>query len=71
MPLEDASLMPYGKYKDQKMIDVPASYLLWMHEQIRKMAPNKRSLQQKLVFDYVKTNYQALEKEENNERNGI
>lgn len=24
--------MPFGKYKGDKMINVPASYLLWLHE---------------------------------------
>lgn len=63
MPLDDNGKMPYGKYAGQKMIDVPASYLLWMYDELCKMAPNKMSFQQKLVFDYVEMNYHALEKE--------
>lgn len=30
--LTDESLMPWGKYKGNKMINVPASYLLWLYE---------------------------------------
>jgi hypothetical protein len=29
-PLEDDDLMPFGKYKGEKMSDVPASYLHWL-----------------------------------------
>ena len=63
MPLEDNSKMPYGKHVGRKMVDVPASYLLWMYEELCKMAPNKMSFQQKLIFDYIEMNYQAQEKE--------
>ena len=30
--LTDESLMPWGKYKGEKMADVPASYLIWIYE---------------------------------------
>lgn len=30
--LTDSSLMPFGKYKGDKLIDIPASYLLWLYE---------------------------------------
>ena len=30
--LTDQSLMPFGKYKDYSMINVPASYLIWLYE---------------------------------------
>ncbi len=26
------SLMPFGKYKDKKLADVPDEYLLWLHD---------------------------------------
>ena len=32
MALDDNSPMPFGKYRGKKMIDVPASYLLWLYE---------------------------------------
>ncbi len=30
--LTDDSLMPFGIHKGKKMLDVPASYLLFLHE---------------------------------------
>lgn len=33
MKLVDESLMPFGKYKDEKMANVPASYLLWLYDE--------------------------------------
>lgn len=30
--LTDKSLMPFGKYKDYAMENVPASYLVWLYE---------------------------------------
>lgn len=30
--MDDNSIMPYGKYKGEKMINVPADYLLWLYE---------------------------------------
>jgi uncharacterized protein (DUF3820 family) len=30
--MNDNSIMPFGKYKGEKMINVPASYLLWLLE---------------------------------------
>jgi uncharacterized protein (DUF3820 family) len=30
--MTDESLIPFGKYKDEKMANVPASYLIWMYE---------------------------------------
>lgn len=30
--LTDESKMPYGVHKDKNMVDVPASYLLWLYE---------------------------------------
>ena len=32
MALTDNSPMPFGKYKNQKMANVPASYLLWLYD---------------------------------------
>lgn len=31
--LNDDDPMPFGKHKDQKMGEVPASYLDWLHDQ--------------------------------------
>lgn len=54
MKLTDSSLMPYGKYKGDKMINVPAFYLLWLFEN------NKCG---KDVADYVKENLDVLKHE--------
>lgn len=32
MALTDKDPMPWGKYKGDKLIDIPASYLLWIYE---------------------------------------
>ena len=32
MRLTEESPMPFGKYKGEKMQDVPALYLLWLYE---------------------------------------
>lgn len=31
-PMTDNDKMPFGKYEGKSMIEVPASYLLWLHE---------------------------------------
>lgn len=31
--MNDSSPMPFGKYKDKKMANVPAEYLLWLFYQ--------------------------------------
>lgn len=30
--MNDNSIMPFGKYKGQKMANIPASYLIWIYE---------------------------------------
>jgi uncharacterized protein (DUF3820 family) len=30
--MNDNSIMPWGKYQGEKMVNVPASYLIWLHE---------------------------------------
>ena len=49
--LTDDSRMPYGKYKEDKMINVPASYLIWLYDN------NKCSGD---VREYIKDNYDVL-----------
>lgn len=50
--LTDESLMPFGKYKDYSMINVPASYLIWLYE-------NDKC--NKLVKDYIIDNWDVLQ----------
>ncbi len=56
--LNDNDPMPFGKFRDSKMIDVPAWHLKWLKENISGKAPNKRSLAEKLVLNHI------LDKEE-------
>lgn len=49
----DDTIMPFGKYKDKKLSDVPASYLLWLEGTLRR--DDWRDLQR-----YIKDNYEAL-----------
>ena len=30
--MTDESIMPFGKYKGEKLANVPAEYLLWLYE---------------------------------------
>jgi uncharacterized protein (DUF3820 family) len=46
--------MPYGKYKGTKMIDVPASYLLWLYE---------NSYCSVTVNNYIKDNLDVIKEE--------
>ena len=32
-PWTDSTVMPWGKHKGQKLLDLPAAYLLWLYEQ--------------------------------------
>lgn len=52
--LKDTDLMPYGTHKGKMMKDVPASYLVWMHEN------DKCS---KSVREYVVNNWDTLSKQ--------
>jgi uncharacterized protein (DUF3820 family) len=49
--LDDESPMPWGKFKGEKMVNVPASYLLWLYDNNRGSAE---------VKEYIEDNMQAL-----------
>lgn len=55
-PLTDESLMPFGKHKGTKMINVPASYLLWLSKQ-------EWIEEWPAVLDYIEDNADVLEME--------
>lgn len=57
--ITDASKMPFGKYKDYPMVNVPADYLLFLHDN------NKAGR----VADYIKDNQDVLIKEVKTGRN--
>lgn len=52
--LTDESIFPFGKYKGQKLIDVPVSYLIFLYDHDLKEGP---------LLDYIKDNLDALKKE--------
>ncbi|WP_214228642.1 DUF3820 family protein [Pedobacter sp. B4-66] len=51
--ITDASKMPFGQYKDYPMVNVPAEYLLFLHD-------NNRAGR---VSDYITANMDVLIKE--------
>lgn len=55
--MKDSDVMPFGKHKDEKLGDVPASYLLWAADQswVKEKYPG--------LFTYVDSNRKHLEKE--------
>jgi hypothetical protein len=52
--MTDQDLMPFGKYKGEKMEDVPASYLLWLRD---------AAVRHPGVKAYIEDNLTALLKE--------
>lgn len=50
---DDESKMPWGKFKGYRMIDIPASYLLWLKDNITS-GP---------ILNYISRNMDALNKE--------
>jgi uncharacterized protein (DUF3820 family) len=52
---EDTDLMNFGKYKNEMLQDVPASYLHWLWTQ--------RPISDKKLEAYIKNNLRALKQE--------
>ena len=52
----DATIMPFGKHKGKKLIDVPAHYLIWLYE-------FNEPLRHEQLKEYIQDNLQALKKE--------
>ena len=52
--LTDSSRMPFDKYINEKMANVPASYLMWLYD-------NNKCNQQ--VKDYIEENMDVLKDE--------
>lgn len=52
--LSDRSLMPFGKYKGVKMVNVPSDYLLWLYD---------KGLEDGDVKTYIEENMDVLKKE--------
>lgn len=52
MQLTDESPMPFGKFKGEKMANVPASYLMWLYDN-GKCSGN--------VKEYIENNMDVLQ----------
>ena len=58
--LTASSPMPFGKHKGKAMINVPATYLLWLYNEGCNNAPVKR---------YILDNLQAIQQEAAKQQN--
>ena len=58
--MKDDDLMPFGKFKGQKLIEVPSWHLKWVGNNIREKAPNKRNLTEKLLLKYIDENNKTI-----------
>lgn len=62
MALTDYDRMPFGKYKNEKMANVPAKYLLWLYDEWTQ--PNPRfSFVNEDVKAYIEENMYVLKQE--------
>lgn len=52
--MDDNSKMPFGKFKNEKMANVPASYLMWLHRESKCYGDLKK---------YIEDNMEALQQE--------
>ena len=58
---DDKTRMPFGKYKDTALGDVPPGYLLWLYEEMKK---NDDKLN---LFLYIANNLDAIQQEADDE----
>ena len=52
--IDDNSIMPFGKYKGEKMANVPSEYLIWLYENSKVYGG---------VKEYIKENLDVLKSE--------
>ena len=52
--MDDESIMPFGKYKGEKMANVPAEYLLFLHSEGKCYGD---------VKEYIEENLEVLKKQ--------
>lgn len=52
--MDDNSVLQFGKHKGKKLANIPASYLLWLYENVDNIGE---------LATYVKENMQGLLKE--------
>jgi uncharacterized protein (DUF3820 family) len=58
--MNDESLMPFGKYKGDKMANIPADYLLWLYENSKVYGEVKQYIKDNL--DVIKSEIQLKQK---------
>ena len=71
MKLEDKDKMPFGKHNDKQMADVPAGYLFWLEDGIKKKKESSRNATELALLVYIEENRDALNKEIKRERREI
>lgn len=60
--LEDLDLMPFGKYKNKLMQDVPSSYLAWLKDDMENAGgPNNENAVK--VYNYVMNSWDAIKQD--------
>jgi uncharacterized protein (DUF3820 family) len=52
--MDDNSIMPFGKYKGQKLANIPGDYLLWLYKENKCFGQLK---------EYIEENKEVLNKE--------
>lgn len=60
--LSDNSIMPFGKFKGQAMVNVPAWHLMWLHD-CKHPRDEKMRLDFPEVFAYILDNEDVLMEE--------
>lgn len=60
--MEDTDLMPFGVHKGTEMANVPASYLIWVEDNVRENSFTKK------VLEYIEENRDAILLELKNEK---
>ena len=58
--MTDESLMPFGKYKGEKMANVPADYLLWLYQNSNVFGDLKAYIKDNL--DVIKSEIELKQK---------
>jgi uncharacterized protein (DUF3820 family) len=62
--MTDTSRMPFGKYKNEKMANVPADYLLWLHKEQKCFGELKEYIEENL--DVLREEIEIAKKQKSN-----
>jgi len=66
MEFTDNTPMPYGRHEGVKLANVPAHYLIWLHDSISQDSKINMSLTNKMLLKYIKENMDVLKQEVKN-----